>query len=107
MNIISTQHFSKCGSTENRHWLLKVKDNLDFDEFLAEVGVAQMDFFLESSGIWCNLSIIFYEYILSNNSSFEPHHYLEDSYIPIFALVYTLKLYELQLLKYSLANSFC
>ena len=45
MNIISTQHFSKCGSTENRHWLLKVKDNLDFDEFLAEVGVAQMDFF--------------------------------------------------------------
>ena len=35
---------------------------------------------------------MFYEFILSNNSSFEPQHYLEDSYIPIFALIYTLKL---------------
>ena len=29
--------------------------------------------------------IMFYEFILSNNSSFEPQHYLEDSYIPIIA----------------------
>ena len=40
--IIPTQNFSKCGSTKNRRRLIKVKHNLDFDEFLAEVGVAQM-----------------------------------------------------------------
>ena len=47
------------------------------------------------------------EFILSNNSSFEPQHYLEVSYIPIFTLMHTLKLQELQLLKCNLANSFC
>ena len=35
---------------------------------------------------------MFYEFILSNNSSFEPQHYLEDSYAPVFVLIYTLKL---------------
>ena len=71
---------------------MKVKDNPDFDEFIAEVGVAQLEFFFESNRIWCNLSIMFYEFILANNSSFESQHYLEDSHIPIFALIYTLKL---------------
>ena len=56
-----------------------MKVNLDFDEFLAEVGVALNGDFLESSWIWCNLSIMFYDFNLSNNSSFEPQHYLEDS----------------------------
>ena len=36
---------------------------------------------------------MFYEFILPNKSSFEPQHYLEDSYIPIFALIYTMKLW--------------
>ena len=36
MNIISTQ---------NRRRFIKVKDNLDFDEFLAEVGVTLMEIF--------------------------------------------------------------
>ena len=35
---------------------------------------------------------MFYEFILSNNTLFEPQHYLEGSYIPIFTLMYTLKL---------------
>ena len=50
---------------------------------------------------------MFYEFILSNNFSFEPQHYLEDSYIPIFALIYALKPNGLQLFKCSLANRFC
>ena len=41
------------------------------------------------------LSIIFHEIILSNKFSFEPQHYLDDSYIPIFALIYTLGLLDL------------
>ena len=44
------------------------------------------------------------EIVLSNKFSFEPQHYLEYSYIPIFALICTLEL--LQLLKCSLANRF-
>ena len=46
-------------------------------------------------------------FFFSNKFSFEPHHYWKDSYIPIFALIYTLELLELQLLKCSLANKFC
>ena len=57
--------------------------------------------------MWHDLSIIFNEIGLSNKYPFEPQHYLEDSYIPIFALIYTLELLELQLLKCSLANGFC
>ena len=53
--------------------------------------------------MWYDLSIILNEIFLSNKFSFEPQHYLEDSYIP---LIYTLELLELQLLKCSLAN-FC
>ena len=45
MNIISTQNFSKFVSTENWPRFMKVKNNLDFDEFLAEVGVGQMGIF--------------------------------------------------------------
>ena len=37
--------------------------------------------------MWCNLSVIFNEFVLSYNFSFEPQHYLEDSYIPIIALI--------------------
>ena len=29
------------------------------------------------------------EFVISNNFSFEPWNNLEDSYIPIFALIYT------------------
>ena len=63
--------------------------------------------FLQTNGMWHDLSIIFNEIFLSNKFSLEPQHYLEDSYISIFALIYTLELLELQLLKYSLANRFC
>ena len=54
--------------------------------------------------MWHGLSIIFNEVFLSNKFSFEPQHYLEDSYIPIFALIYSLKLLGLQVLKCSLAK---
>ena len=57
--------------------------------------------------MWHDLSILFNKIVLSNKLSLEPQHYLEDSYIPKFALVYTLELLELQLLKCSLANRFC
>ena len=50
---------------------------------------------------------MFYEFILSNSYSIEPQHNLEDSYIPIFALMCTMKHYGLQLLKCSSANRFC
>ena len=67
--------------------------NTKFLECLAELGVAQMGIFSKSSGIWCIFfSIMFYEFVFSNNSSFEPQHYLEDAYIPIFALIYIPKL---------------
>ena len=56
--------------------------------------------------MWHDLSIIFNEIVLSNKLSFEPQHYLEDSYIATFALIYTLELLELQQLKCSLANRF-
>ena len=46
---INTIFFSKFASTENRHRYMKVKGNLDFDEFLAEVGVAQMRIFLNQA----------------------------------------------------------
>ena len=36
--------------------------------------------------MWHDLSIIFNEIVLSNKLSFEPQHYLEDSYIATFAL---------------------
>ena len=58
--------------------------------FLASLIINAYNFntkFLESSGIWCNVSIMFYDFILPTNSSFEPQHYLEDSYMPIFALI--------------------
>ena len=42
--------------------------------------------------MWHDLSIIFNEINLSNKFSFEPQHYLEDSYIRISALIYTLEL---------------
>ena len=45
MIVMSTQNFSKCWSTENRRRFIKLKENLDFDEFLAEVGVAQVGIF--------------------------------------------------------------
>ena len=57
--------------------------------------------------MWHDLSIIFNEIFLSNKFSFEPQHYLEDSYMRISALRYTLELLGLQLLKCKLANKFC
>ena len=57
--------------------------------------------------MWHDLSIIFNEILLSNTFSFDPQHYLQDPYIPIFALIYTLGLLELQPLKGNLANRFC
>ena len=64
-------------------------------------------FILYTNGMWHDLSIIFNEFILSNTFSFEPEHYLEDSYVPTFSLIYTLQPLGLQLLKCSLANRFC
>ena len=57
--------------------------------------------------MWQDLLIVLNEIVLSNKLSLEPQNYLEDSYIPIFALIYTLELLEFQLLKCSLANRFC
>ena len=45
--------------------------------------------------MWHGLSIIFNEIVLSNKFSFEPQHHLEDPYIPIFALIYTMELLRL------------
>ena len=80
---------------------------LDFDNFFRWSGGDQNQVFLWTNGMWHDWSIIFYEIFLSNKFSFEPQHYLEDSYILIFALIYTLELLELQLLKCSLGNRFC
>ena len=44
--------------------------------------------------MWYDLSIIFNEIVLSNKFSFEPQHYLDDSYVAIIALIY----YALELL---------
>ena len=63
--------------------------------------------FLYTNGKWHDLSIIFNEIVICNKFSFVPQHYVEDAFIPIFALIYTLELLELQLLKCSLANRFC
>ena len=41
---------------------------------------------------------MFYEIIISNNSSFEPQHYLEEPFIHIFALRYTITLKGFQIL---------
>ena len=56
--------FLKFGSTENRRQYMKVKDNLDFDDFLAEVGVAQMGFFSNQAEFdaiyqFCSMSSFF------------------------------------------------
>ena len=48
--------------------------------------------FLWINGMWHDLSIIFNKIVLSNKFSFETQHYLEDSYIRISALIYTLEL---------------
>ena len=44
-----TQNVSKLGPTENRRRFMKIKDDLDFDEFFAEVGVVQMGIFSNST----------------------------------------------------------
>ena len=67
---------------------MKVNYDLDFDLFLVEMAVALMGIFSNQA----DLPIIFYEFILSNNSSFEPQHYLDDFYIHIFTLIYALEL---------------
>ena len=59
--------------------------------------------FLLTNGIWHHLSIIFNEIVSSNKLSLEPQHYLEGSYMPIFALIFTLEPLGLQLLKNDLA----
>ena len=46
--------------------------------------------------MWDDLSIILNEIVLSNKFSFEPQHYLEDSYIHMFTLIYIPELLELQ-----------
>ena len=71
---------------------MKVKDNLDFDEFLAEVGVAQMGIFLNQAEFDAIYQLYSASSFFPNNSSFEPQHYSEDSYMAIFSLIYTLKL---------------
>ena len=40
--------------------------------------------------MWHDLSIIFNEIVLYNKFWFEPQHYFEDFYRPIFASIYTL-----------------
>ena len=108
--MISTQNISNFEPVEKRSRFMKSVGYLDFDEFFVEVGVDPNRVFLLTNGMWYDLSIIVNEIVLSNKFSFfsfEPQHYLKDSYIPIFALIYTLKLFELQLLKCRLANRFC
>ena len=85
----------------------RLKDNLDFDEFLVEMGVAQM-------GISSNQTECDAIHQLNSTSSFfpttfhlSPNNFLKDSYIPMFALIYALKLSGLQLLNCGLANMFC
>ena len=56
---------------------METENKLYFDAFLAEVGAVQNKIFLESNGIWWNLSNIFNEFPPSNNFSFEPQYYLD------------------------------
>ena len=63
--------------------------------------------FIYTNGMWHDLWTIFDEIVLSKKISLELKHYIEYSYIPMFALVYTLELLQLQLLKCSLASRFC
>ena len=53
------------GFTENQHQFMKVKDNLDFDELLAETMVAQM-------GIFSNQAEFDAIYQLCSKRSFVP-----------------------------------
>ena len=76
---------STLGLTENRHRFIQVNDYLDFDEFLAEIEILWNQSEFDARYQLCSTNSF-------NNSSFEPQHYLEDSYIPIFAFIYTLAL---------------
>ena len=91
IDINSTHFFRNSSSPKARAGLWKYIMTGVLLNFSMKWGGPNGDF-LESSGIWCNLSIMYYEFILSNNSSFAPQHYLQDVYILIFALIYTLEL---------------
>ena len=62
---IQCQHqiFFKFGPAENRYRFIKIKDSPNFDEFLSEVGVAQM-------GIFSNQTKYYAIYQLYSTSSF-------------------------------------
>ena len=58
--------------------------------------------------MWHDLSITFKEIVLSNKFSFETQRYLEDSYIPVFDLIYTVGVaaIEMQLSQHFLLMTF-
>ena len=105
--MISTQNLSHFDPVGKRSKFMKAVGYLDLDEFFVEVRVILIGSFyqqMECDTIFLlSLNVV----VLSNKFSFEPQHYLEDSYIPIFALMYTLELLGLQLFKWSLGNRFC
>ena len=106
--MISTQNFSHFEPFGNRGRFIKAVGYLDFDYLFAEVGVVQMGSF--SKQMECeihDLSITFNEIVHSNKFSFQPQHYLEGSYIPIFTFNCTMEMLGLQLLKFSLGSKFC
>ena len=58
---------------------MKAVGYMDFDEFIRWSEGDPNRVFLWTNGMWHDLSIIFNEIVLSNEFSFEPQHYLEDS----------------------------
>ena len=101
------QNLSHFEPVEKRSSFMKFVGYLDFDDFFVEVGVIQIGHFTKQ--MECNMiyQLSLTRSFFPNKFSFEPQHYLEDSNMSIFALIYTLELLELQLLKCSLANRFC
>ena len=66
---------------------MEVKDSLDFAEFSCWNGGSPNEDFLEWTDIWCNLSTMFYEFILSNNSSCE-HSTIKKISTPLYVSWY-------------------
>ena len=75
IDMILTQNVLQFGPAENRRRFMKVKDNLDLDEFLTEVGVVKIEIFSNQT----ELDAI---YQLGFTSSFFPTtHYLNPNTI--------------------------
>ena len=91
LNMISTQNLSRWA--RRKAWqVYEIRRLPAFRWIFRSSGDGPNRVFLYTNEMWHDLSMIFNEIVLSNKFSFEPQHYLEDSYIPIFVLihVYTL-----------------